>query len=58
MSHDVLNALVTSAIWRVEQLEEKDIPTVSTAWLEVSQLEERLAQVIPPSEGEGRIARL
>jgi len=57
MNAEALNTLVTGAIWRAEQLEEKDVPAVAHAWLEVSVLEERLAQVLPHSKGEGRIAR-
>ncbi len=57
MNIEALNALVTGAIWRAEQLEEKNVPAVAQAWLQVSVLEERLAQAIQASEGEGRIAR-
>lgn len=57
ISAETLNGLVTSAIWRSEQLEEKDVEAAARSWLEVSDLEEKLAQVLPPTEGEGRIAR-
>ena len=55
MNVETLNTLVTSAIWRAEHLE--DIEAASQTWREVSDLEERLAQILPPSHGEGRIAR-
>jgi hypothetical protein len=54
---DALNTLVTSAIWRAEQLEAHGIRPTSQAWAEVSSLEEELAKAIPVSESEGRIAR-
>src|SRR5260221_3331501 len=57
MNAETLNGLVTSAIWRAEQLQESDMEAAARTWLEVSDLEERLAQVLPPSQGEGRIAR-
>jgi hypothetical protein len=56
METESLNSLVTSAIWRAEQLEQRDMPTVQ-AWAEVSVLEEALAKRHPPSEVEGAIAR-
>ncbi len=57
MNADTLNSLVTSAIWRAEQLEELGASTVSLAWAEVSVLEEELASMIPVTQPEGRIAR-
>lgn len=57
MSTDLLNTLVTSAIWRAEQLEEHGIDSASLAWAEVSALEEELAKALPASQPEGRIAR-
>jgi len=56
MAVDTLHTLVSSAIWRAEQLDELDIDSPS-AWFEVSKLEEELANVLPVSEAEGRIAR-
>lgn len=56
MSTDLLNTLVTSAIWRAEQLDEQGVSSV-LAWAEVSSLEEELAKAIPASQPEGRIAR-
>lgn len=56
MDVDTLHTLVSGAIWRAEQLEERGLPAAS-AWAEVSQLEEELASAFPSSEPEGRIAR-
>lgn len=57
MSTDLLNTLVTGAIWRAEQLEEHGVGSAPLAWAEVSSLEEELAKVLPASQPEGRIAR-
>lgn len=57
MASEALNALVTSAIWRAEQLEAHGIGSASQAWAEVSSVEEELAKTFPISEAEGRIAR-
>lgn len=57
MSTDLLNTLVTGAIWRAEHLEEQGIGSAPLAWAEVSALEEKLAKAIPGSQAEGRIAR-
>lgn len=57
MSSEALNALVTSAIWRAQQLEAHGIGSASQAWAEVSSVEEELAKTYPISQGEGRIAR-
>ena len=57
METDTLNTLVSSAIWRAEQLEDRGIRSASQAWSEVSTLEGELAKAIPVSEPEGRIAR-
>lgn len=57
MSTDLLNTLVTGAIWRAEQLEEHGVASVPLAWTEVSTLEEELAKALPASDSEGRIAR-
>jgi hypothetical protein len=57
MDLDSLNALVTSAIWRAEQLDEHSVGSARLAWAEVSMLEEELAGLLPLSEPEGRIAR-
>jgi hypothetical protein len=57
MSTELLNTLVTGAIWRAEQLEEHGVGSAPLAWAEVSSLEEELAKVLPASHPEGRIAR-
>lgn len=57
MDTDALNALVTGAIWRAEQLEEHAVGSARQAWAEVSLLEEELAAALPLSEPEGRVAR-
>lgn len=54
---DTLNMLVTGAIWRAENLDELKIETAPLAWLEVSKLEENIANAISAKETEGRIAR-
>lgn len=57
MANEALNALVSSAIWRAQELESRGIGSVSQAWSEVSSLEEELAKTHPMSQGQGRIAR-
>lgn len=57
MSVDLLHSLVSSAIWRAEQLDESGLETACSAWSEVSRWEEELAKTIPAKEAEGRIAR-
>ncbi len=57
MSTDLLNTLVTGAIWRAERLEEQGVGSVPLAWAEVSSLEEKLATALPATHPEGRIAR-
>ncbi len=57
METDTLNILVSSAIWRAEQLEARGIRSALQAWAEVSSLEEELAKALPLTESEGRIAR-
>ena len=57
MDVNTLNALVSSAIWRAEQLEDLELDAASSAWLEVSKLEEELTKIKPAEDAEGRIAR-
>jgi hypothetical protein len=57
VENDVLNTLVSGAIWRAEQLEAHGIRSASHAWAEVSSLEEEIAKGLSASEPEGRIAR-
>ena len=56
MDIDTLNALVTDAIWRAQELDALGIQPAS-AWREVSVFEEELAKALPSSEYEGQIAR-
>jgi len=56
MDIDTLNALVTDAIWRAQELDALGIQPAS-AWREVSVFEEELAKALPSSELEGQIAR-
>lgn len=56
MSLDDLNALVTAAIWRAEELEKLGLDARS-AWTEVSHVEEELSNSLPVTDAEGRIAR-
>jgi hypothetical protein len=57
MDVNTLNALVSSAIWRAEQLDDLELDAATSAWLEVSKLEEELAKIKPAEDAEGRIAR-
>ena len=57
MEIEILNTLVTEAIWRAEELEALGIHPASLAWKEVSALEEQLAKAFRVSEAQGRIAR-
>lgn len=57
MDVDSLNTLVTGAIWRAEQLEDRGVESAALAWKEVSLIEEELADALGASEPEGRIAR-
>jgi hypothetical protein len=57
MNLDALNALVSGAIWRAEQLDALGLETAASAWLEVSRFEEELSKALPVSDPEGRIAR-
>ena len=57
METDALNTLVTDAIWRAQELEDRGIRDTSQAWAEVSSIEEKLAKAFPASEVQGQIAR-
>ena len=57
MEIEILNTLVTEAIWRAEELEALGIHPASLASKEVSALEEQLAKAFRVSEAQGRIAR-
>lgn len=57
MNVNSLHTLVTGAIWRAEQLEDQGTSSAPLAWAEVSSREEELANALPVSQPEGRIAR-
>jgi hypothetical protein len=57
METDILNTLVTDAIWRAEELDALGIQSPSPAWRDVSALEEELAKAFPATEFQGQIAR-
>ncbi len=57
METDLLNTLVTEAIWRAEELEALGKRPALSAWEDVSRIEEQLAKALPVSEAQGRIAR-
>lgn len=52
-----LNILVSIAISRAELLDEAQSPAANEAWHEVMLYEERLAQILPPEEITGGVAR-
>ena len=57
MSIELLYPLVTEAIRRAEVLEDLQAPGARTAYLDVSILEEKVAEVLPASDPEGALAR-
>lgn len=57
MSLEFLYPLVTEAIRRAEILEDLRAPGVHTAYLDVSLLEEKIAEFLPASDPEGALAR-
>ena len=57
MNIETLYPLVTEAIRRAEALEDLGSPEARPAFLEVSRLEERIADLLPLAEYEGVIAR-
>lgn len=58
LSERELNTLVSIAIRRAELLDDAQSPAANDAWHEVMLYEERLAQIIPPQEITGGIARV
>jgi len=54
---DTLYPLVTEAILRADALEDLGAPGAAQAQLDVSRLEERIAELLPASDPEGAIAR-
>lgn len=57
MSIEALYPLITEAIRRAETLEDLHAPGARSAYLDVSLLEERAAEVLPASDPEGALAR-
>ena len=57
MSLDFLYPLVTEAIRRAESLEDLGAPGALAAHLDVSLLEEKIAEILPASDPEGALAR-
>lgn len=57
MSADLYYPLVTEAIRRAETLEDLRAPGTSAAYLDVSLLEEKIAETLPASDPEGAVAR-
>lgn len=57
MDIESLYPFVTEAIRRAEALEDLNDPGTPLAYLEVSNLEERIAEVLPASDPEGALAR-
>ncbi len=57
MSIELLYPLLSEAILRAETLEDLAAPGTRSAYLDVSLLEERVAEVLPASDPEGALAR-
>lgn len=57
MDIEILYPLITEAIRRAETLEDLRAPGVHAAYLDVSLLEEKVAEVLPASDPEGALAR-
>jgi len=57
MTLDFLYPLITEAIRRAETLEDLRAPGARSAHLDVSLLEEKIAEVLPASDPEGALAR-
>ncbi len=57
MTLDSLYLVVTEAIQRAETLDDLHAPGAQQAHLDVSLIEERIAEVAPASEPEGAVAR-
>ena len=57
MSVELLYPLLTEAVRRTETLEDLGAPGTRSAYLDVSLLEERVAEVLPASDPEGALAR-
>jgi hypothetical protein len=57
MSLELLYPEVSEAIRRAEILEDRGDPGASSAYLDVSLIEERIAEALPASDPEGALAR-
>lgn len=57
MSIESLYPLITEVIRRAETLEDLGAPGVLSAYLDVSLLEEKIAEILPASDPEGALAR-
>lgn len=57
MDLDSLYLLVTEAIMRAEALQDLGAPGASSAFTDLSLIEEKIAKLLPPSDTEGAIAR-
>lgn len=57
MSVEILYPLISEAIQRAETLEDLRAPGAHAAYLDVSLLEEKIAEVLPASDPEGALAR-
>lgn len=57
MSAELFYPLVTEAIRRAETLEDLGAPGTPAAFLDVSLLEEKIAETLPASDPEGALAR-
>jgi len=57
MSIEFLYSLITEAIRRAEVLEDLRAPGARSAHLDVSLLEEKIAEILPTSDPEGGLAR-
>ena len=57
MTAEELYPLVTEAIRRAETLEDLQAPGKAKAYLDVSLLEEKIAETLPASDPEGAVAR-
>ena len=57
MSVETLYPMVSAAIQRAEDLEDRGAPGSKEAFLDVSRLEEQIAETLPASDPEGALAR-
>lgn len=57
MDIELLYPRITEAIRRAETLEDRGAPGARPAYLEVSRLEQKVAEILPASNPEGAVAR-